>query len=64
MEAMQRVITAEEQVGPEQQPNHFEEAEKMQEEEDVQDTGKSIDSWLVWLVLFEVFVNECPDLDK
>lgn len=40
-EAMQRVIGAEEQEAPEQQPNHLEEAEKMQEEEEVQDTGNS-----------------------
>lgn len=41
MEAMQRVITAEEHEAPEQQPNHLDEAEKMHEEEEVHETGKS-----------------------
>jgi hypothetical protein len=36
---MQRVITS--QLLPAQQPNHFAEAEKMHDELDVQDTGKS-----------------------
>lgn len=39
VEAMQRVIGAQEDDA--QQPNHFAEAEKMQDEEDVQETGKS-----------------------
>jgi hypothetical protein len=36
---MQRVITS--QLLPVQQPNHFADAEKMHDELDVQDTGKS-----------------------
>jgi hypothetical protein len=39
---MQRVMTWELQEGSAQQPNQDWEAEKMQDEEEVQDTGKSV----------------------
>jgi hypothetical protein len=39
---MQRVMTCEEQEESAQQPNQDCEAENMQDEEEVQDTGKSV----------------------